>query len=52
MSTPAAFVLALTGFSLGLKAMAHGRETTVNFPLAIVDAAILLGLLWLGDFFG
>ena len=52
MSTPAALVLALTGFSLGFKAMAHGREIRINFFYAIADAVIFLGLLWLGDFFG
>jgi len=51
MSTPAVIILCTSGFTLGIKAVGHGREVRVSFPLAVVDAAIVLGLLWWGGFF-
>jgi hypothetical protein len=51
MSTPAVIILCLTTFTLGIKAVSHGREMKVSFPLALVDAAIVLCLLWCGGFF-
>lgn len=51
MSTPAVIILCTTTFTLGIKAVAHGREMKVSFPLAVVDAAFVLSLLWWGGFF-
>jgi len=51
MTTPAIIILCTTTFNLVVKAVTHGREVRVSFPLACADVAIGLGLLWWGGFF-
>jgi amino acid transporter len=52
MQTPQIIVIVLTAVSLVVNLLKNGESKKYNFVTALIDSAILIGLLIWGGFFG